>query len=371
MVGRGYGLNQTMEHGRDTTDADGRFLMRVFPDMAYAVSVKNKELVGHVSPVMILEGKPVRNVEITAVKGTVIRGRATEGEPAQPVSGLSLYWKQELGEIPAEIDALRKEGDRGTLGPMGLNGSMRTDENGEFRFVVGAGKHELSISRGGRSLSSQEVNIDAGEVEKVIRFDVPVEKHELLSGVVRDEKGAPVADARIIGHYRVSGYLGLEVSGRSDVTGRFGIEREPAPVVILVRSKDRSLARLLVVDGETKELEVKLKPTYQAVGRLVNEHGKPHAGIKVQYATLIKNEVAGLASRGIWGVGFSETVKTDDEGNFLLENLVQGVEYEFRTSSNKLGQSWPIASFQHNKGTALDLGEKEIAEAYVEYLKPK
>ena len=112
VLATGAGISIDYGRGQAETGADGRFSMVVPPDKAYVAHVKQGDMIGYVSPIVIRENKPATDVEIKLAKGTVVRGKVTRGQPPEPVAQQWISLQLELGRVPEEVEQLRQEGDR-------------------------------------------------------------------------------------------------------------------------------------------------------------------------------------------------------------------------------------------------------------------
>jgi len=125
------------------------------------------------------------------------------------------------------------------------------------------------------------------------------------------------------------------------------------PRSILFLHPERGIGKLVEPKkGDTGPWEVKLEPVGVATGRLVTADGKPiaNAVLEVHY------RVPGHDS---WTPSFlHDQVRTDANGVFRLGNLVAGVTYDFRYSTDRgAGQTQHYEVMKVKAGETKDLGD--------------
>ena len=339
-------------YGTATTGADGKFSMNVQSDMAYVAHVRHGDLVGYYGRIVLIENKPVTDIDIPLVKGTVIRGKVTRGTPPAPVKKQSVSLELDLGGIPDEIHALRKDDDNAWYS-VSYGDAMLTDDNGAFQFVAAPGEYVLS----GPQQAEQHNFTVTDEAELEFDLHVPHKELDQLTGVVRDPDGQPVADAKIYGVYEGTTHSRHAFSGKTDVAGRFDIERETQPAMVHIASADQSYGTIVSIDGDVKSLDVDMKPTFSARGRLLHDSGEAFAGAKVTFSVRVY--------RGEKGTGdsvpsFGGSVITDAVGDYVLKHLVQGIEYDILLEHSVNGPWSRIATVNHDSTEDIDFGDVRI-----------
>jgi hypothetical protein len=75
---------------------------------------------------------------------------------------------------------------------------------------------------------------------------------------------------------------GRDPDGRTDADGRFNIEHVPSRMLIHAVTEDRALGATVEISAETRDVELRLRPTAAAAGRIVDEHGRPTPGLPVR-----------------------------------------------------------------------------------------
>lgn len=124
--------------------------------------------------------------------------------------------------------------------------------------------------------------------------------------------GAPVA-ARVRLWNIEKDSLSLALEGVAGKNGEFEVARKELEKRI-VQVQGDSLAGMLYLASAQDQVEIKMAKTVNAVGR-VSENGKPVANAEVRV--------------------FDTSVKTDEEGNFIVENVPQGALFAYVNANGK------------------------------------
>ncbi len=124
--------------------------------------------------------------------------------------------------------------------------------------------------------------------------------------------GAPVA-ARVRLWNIEKDSLSLALEGVAGKNGEFEVARKELEKRI-VQVQGDSLAGMLFLASAQDQVEIKMAKTVNAVGR-VSENGKPVANAEVRV--------------------FDTSVKTDEEGNFIVENVPQGALFAYMNANGK------------------------------------
>ena len=124
--------------------------------------------------------------------------------------------------------------------------------------------------------------------------------------------GAPVA-ARVRLWNIEKDSLSLALEGVTGKNGEFEVARKELEKRI-VQVQGDSLAGMLFLASAQDQVEIKMAKTVNAVGR-VSENGKPVANAEVRV--------------------FDTSVKTDEEGNFIVENVPQGALFAYVNANGK------------------------------------
>lgn len=124
--------------------------------------------------------------------------------------------------------------------------------------------------------------------------------------------GAPVA-ARVRLWNIEKDSLSLALEGVAGKNGEFEVARKELEKRI-VQVQGDSLAGMQYLASAQDQVEIKMAKTVNAVGR-ISENGKPVANAEVRV--------------------FDKSVKTDEEGNFIVENVPQGALFAYVKANEK------------------------------------
>lgn len=253
------------------------------------------------------------------------RGAAPPGEDVVEVELVLLGTSAAMHGVVLDPDGRPLEGVTMTVTPQlpGDRGSPTEQELGTgmraippFRATSGAdGKFAIAGMTPGhaevRALHDGCAPLATGtqlraddDVEVTLRFVVA----GVVTGRVKDEKGAPIADADV----RLSAdYDPCMPSAKSGVDGRFRLEGMPLGLVSIKASHaeyGKGSASVQVVKGVVGECDVVLAAGLVLRGRVVDAEGRPAAGLTVN---------AHEGSRNFWG-----QTTTDGDGRFRILNCV-------------------------------------------------
>jgi RNA polymerase sigma factor (sigma-70 family) len=318
------GEGEGQRHFRSSvrTDVDGRYAFdKAFCEEAYIVMVSDKEWGAPIrSGIALRKGKPVEGVDFVLSPATRIHGRVTIETDGSPAANETVWVGTILGPYPAEL--LTKDDDR-RHDSMGTQWSVRTDADGRFEFRFGPGSYDVNGPlRGGTPTARGIIKIPARNPPKEIVRDftiAPRPKIASFSGRVVDDKGQPIAKAKVNGFYASD--LAESESIRqmmTDEQGRFQLDRLLVPTVFHVRTADRLRGVMTRIAADAAKVDFVILPVAKAKGRLLNLKGEPIAKHKLYNGM---RTYSGMTSFGEYGGGI---VVTDEQGRFELGGLVAG-----------------------------------------------
>ncbi|MBI3392120.1 MAG: carboxypeptidase regulatory-like domain-containing protein, partial [Nitrospirae bacterium] len=247
--------------------------------------------------------------------GATVKGLVLAAPGDQPVAGARVILTPASGE-----KALRAE----------------TDAKGLFRFrEVKAGIYSIQgIATGYISRYPERITIgpDGGPAGLLVRLDRP----GAVSGTVTDEKGGPVAGARISASWGMKPFVVTDADGTFRLTGL-------APGTAFLNVRARGFARhqqpavAVEAGGETRGVSLTLRPGGSIAGRVVHrESGKPLARVQIS--------VSGPAY---------DSTRTDAAGRFRIDYLAPGA---YRVNVNKEGFEYSgTGNIQVEPGSAAEV----------------
>jgi RNA polymerase sigma factor (sigma-70 family) len=322
--------------GRAWTAADGSYEMHLAPEQSYTIAVVDDEWAAKsVVGVVVREGVPQTGRDLPLVRGAVIHGRITAGPESKPSAGSPVALTE---HGPAVLPETFKDQPTNPV----FNSFERVcnaDEDGRYAFRVAPGQYRLEVPRErGDRAEPEEVTIVAGrDLERNFHLPRDVGVWRTVRGVVRAKEagGPPIAGAVMV--LQTIEVRDLPVQDHADDQGRFDLLRLTGGKVILyARSPAGDFAGYAVIDGDDdREINLVARPATTARGRVVDEHGKPWAGVDV-YCVV----EAGLPARGRDGPpGAGQSVTTDDDGRFAASGLPVGATCHFRADASGAGST--------------------------------
>jgi protocatechuate 3,4-dioxygenase beta subunit len=276
---------------RQTTGADGRYILERVPPGRQTIRVSAKEYALTTRDYMLAKAEHVTGVDFQLSSGLSIRGvvRDTNGNPVEKVS---------VNAFP-------------TSGEIGAMRHATTDESG--RFVVknlAAGTYRINCyarnyrsRRGGPSVFTEAGTADVALVLEALSGPV--------TGVVGDQAtGTPVPRFSIW----TLGDQGSFTQKFSDREGRFRLRGRPAGrQSLLARTEDGRVSEIVTVEltpgGTPPPVELWVVPGASIVGRVLAPDGSPLEGASVEI-------VRTASPRGTVG-----RARTDRDGRFRCTGL--------------------------------------------------
>lgn len=255
------------------SDEAGRFRFDALDPRRYTVSAHSAR--GASTLVHVDAGRGTRFVELTLREGIVLEVKVVDGD-GRPVS------------TPRGVAV-----SRSPSGARWTRLEVTGDEQGRIRFpALPAGVLEVTASAAEYAPTTEVLPF--GGVERLDRsLEIVLEPGTLLSGIVLDERGEPVAGAEISerpGHpphtrmsYRDRPASGLRPATFTDREGRFGYPaRTGQRLQLLVHASGYLPWRSpdLVADAP-QTLDVRLQPGRRVRGIVVDRNGGPVARARV------------------------------------------------------------------------------------------
>ncbi len=262
------------------------------------------------------------------VKVTVETGQTTEVNV--PVSKGGLV---EVTILDAATEKLIKNASAGVSLPANFGphpcwyNSVRTNADGIARLRVPPG--ELQLRTWAETYDyftdSEPVIIAKGES---IRRQVSLVAYPVVTGIVRDSDGQPVAGAV------VSSKPVCEEASRTDEQGRFKVTWRPfssiRSILILARDTEHDLAGLAEVEDQARPVEVTLTPAFVVRGRITDPNGKAISAATVSLR----------ASMPGWRTDAAPAVFTDANGFYEAHAIpapTENFRYRLEVSAEGFG----------------------------------
>ena len=283
------------------TDRDGVATVEGLLSEKYDVIVEAVGYARHPQQIDLREAQAVTENEVALVPGGEVRGVVLD-EEGKPVADAAVaYWQ---------------------AGGSGYHGdSFRTDAEGRFRhrFLPLDVPLEVSIDKKGSVNAKEDISLTTDIRSRDVRITLRARpRGGSIAGVVLDESGNPIADAKVVNdgvgpEERLTVTNGQGMFVLQDLTEGF------AGVDVRVSAKGFAPQRVPVKPGTFEKpanITVTLKPGATIRGRVVSEAGEPVAGVYV------------MARSPVFRMGM-ESVRTDDQGEFALDSLPDDVHFDF------------------------------------------
>ncbi len=250
-------------------------------------------------------------VQRDAVPAPVEAEPVREGEPAVRVT---VRWADDrspaVGVGVWLVESARMQDPRAALGP------RKTDDAGSVAFArIEPSSYMIFVDR-------------VGPVNAFVHGGTPAQTREVLvprgltiEGVVRDARGAVVADARVVGH---SSVLPPSELARTDAQGRYSIRDAGANIEIQAWARGRapSLAHLVAgAPGTRVTLDLALLGAGRRVaGRVLDADGQPapHANVAALRAAAPTPPPGAMPKEPSERAVFT---RADAEGRFTFEGV--------------------------------------------------
>jgi beta-lactamase regulating signal transducer with metallopeptidase domain len=286
--GRGMRDRSSTRYARSSPD--GRYSLDVPPDLSYIIAVLDEDQAARSrSGMLVREGQAVESLDFTLRKGTLLRGRVTEGPERKPAIGIAVSLMEQGDVLPK---ALR--GGKGEPAEEQWFRWATTDTRGEYRFRVGPGRFELKAFQDGTPVPLEIEN--AREIVHNFHDEEDLGT-EFLNGRAIGNKHAqqtPIAGAIVEADF-------VDGSGRSartiaDSEGHFTLARPPGKTLILhVRDDDSEVAGFTTVPPDAKDVRAFAGPAARVIGCVFGRDAKPLGGGRVQLTltTTTEGEASG------------------------------------------------------------------------------
>lgn len=295
------------------TDDLGRFEMKIAPRQAYLGFSQDKKL-KFASPVVFTVGDTFERgeLDLTAGAGTRVFGNSRVATSDTPMANQTIFISQ-LAERTIPIDG----GEGNYRARPGFSTFAKTNDNGDFEVFLGAG--EYSIRGSNQAFPTKLTITDQSEIE--VNFEP---KFGTFTGTVTDTSGKMLEGVEIQGIYAAKLSDKHNFKASTNDQGEFEVEREMLRTVMQAKTKDGKLGAIVELKPADAAAVIELLPTIDATGRLVDADGKPMSNRKIEFG---RNVYMGKPKRAPFMTCFGETVTTDENGTFRLDQLVAEAAY--------------------------------------------
>jgi beta-lactamase regulating signal transducer with metallopeptidase domain/uncharacterized GH25 family protein/thiol-disulfide isomerase/thioredoxin len=367
--GHGYQLDGFYQS--TTTDDDGKYEFRAYPNLLYMLVVDDfdwaaKEQVG----IVVRPDTPIEGIDFQLQPAVEIHGQVTLGPDKKPVADQNMRLMQNGPDncSPQIKEKLPNPTGSNTHIQANIAHWGKTDAQGNYAFHVGPGKYVL-VGPSNTPVQKFEVK---GQEPLVFDFNSPRPDRGIISGkvVLQGTEAKPAANAKVIGFTRTM-QCHADLAATTDDQGRFRVERWLDPMLIHAVSQDGQWAGTTEITADDKDACITLQPTTTAEGRLLDAtNEKPVANREIQYGVRVYELNEDGKPANCWCSRFGGTVTTDAEGRFKLSGLMMDAKYEFDVANEieknpPQGHSWQQVGEVTVKGTEpIALGDLHLKPPY-------
>jgi hypothetical protein len=344
-------------HGEAKTGADGRYALRVPPNLIYLAVVSDPKWAAEPQTgFAVVPRTPTPDKDFVLRPATSVRGRVTVGDKRKPLAGQHLVLQQQGADLNSQpgVDLPNPEGSRKYVCPR-IGHVVQSGADGRFDFRVGPGRYHLM---GPDQVEPVEITVtDQAQIE--VDLHAPRAETGTLKGVaVTGKPPAPVPNAVVAGVYKASA-AARDFAVTTNAEGRFDGERRRHRMVLHAKSADGKLGGMVEVEPDDTTVKIPLARVATAKGRLVDgASGKPLAGREIVYGVQVP---AGDGPNAPFRTAFGGTVKTSRTGHFALKELVAGQTYVVSVTL-KENEGWGrLLELVPEAGQAVDLGDVRLA----------
>jgi len=153
-----------------------------------------------------------------------------------------------------------------------------------------------------------------------VRCDVELDPGRALTTQVRGPDGKPLDGLRVNGQFAHFSYNGWSQDLLASEFTVYGLEPGKKRTLLLEQPKKNLAARREIKEDEHGPIVVTLQPAGVAVGRLVDDDGRPLANAEIALWFPLAPNVASHPH--------SRRFKTDAQGKFRIEGLISGISYQ-------------------------------------------
>ena len=326
------------------TAVDGSYEIAASPEPMQAVWVVDGEYAAPARMDVVPRAEAPVEVDFRLAKGLPVRGVVTAGPDHHPEPGLTVWLVEEGVPIPEgvpkegaagdsrkeatkvkrdEAYLVKKEAPGAAPQPRvrktGRSVLATTDERGRYTFRVAPGTYRIAVP----TLRRAEIFEVRDETGVVRDFHKDRQESRLLAGRVVDERGEPVAGARV----EAMSTDGLSATRplTTDGEGRFRADARPVSHWVTATSDDGLLAGYIEAAADAEDFEVVMKPAARATGIVCDRSGEPRPRQMLLWERLAEG-------RREDGEAWTFTIPgpstfADDAGRFTSPPLVPGLEY--------------------------------------------
>jgi hypothetical protein len=336
-------------HTEAYTDKQGRYQLRGLPKASkYHLTAWPGDFSLYIpgaTEVRAGEGTATAQADFEMIRGVEISGRVTDKVTGKPVAAGVTYVPLPANRHPGA--AFFRLCSKNCEGPrIGTFREMVPPGQGMLRVMVRATGDQNPYMRvrldpadrakaGLNDFLFMDVNayrlIDVPADAKSLPFDMQVDPGRSVTGTVLGPDGKPLTGALM------KGLTAIWPTPTQLKTATFTAvaldPREPRQL-LFVHLKQKLVGKCTVRGDEKGDLTVRLEPWATLTGRILDEDGRPMAGVRIQMG--FRDPMFFLPVTW-WVPPQGEEVKTGRDGRFRAEGLTPGMEFRLSASNDNKG----------------------------------
>ena len=256
-------------------------------------------------------GKSQSGIKVELGKGGILEVVVRDAATRQPVE-------------EASVSIERQASGQYVRGSSGQDGIAR------LRLLPGAYRISYLSKQGySQRILQDTVTIEEGKTE---RLEYDLGGIPKIAGVVRDEKGAPIAGAKLRICPRGQEDVVSDAEGRFEVVGDAGgwPGREPVVAFLVGRDEAKNLAAAVQIEEDTRTVDITLKPAVILAGKVVDPNGKAIARARITPMLRASN----------WGSSITrDRIVSDAQGKFEIRAVPPEQKYGLYIIADGYGQN--------------------------------
>ena len=321
------------EHQTDprlaVTDAEGRFSVEVLPDSTYVSNLSSSQWVSNIVDSIPYQSKTKTStpIELTVSRGQEVEVLAVRGADKKPYPGISVG-------IVREHRFKWKENGKTQHGCTGPNCWLTTDASGRVVARVLPGGEVTIRANAPHWHETKTIKVTKDKPVRIVLHRTNGElrkitgKLVLAEGCNADLKGATIEIGTVDGDYEQR----LTLKAAAD--GSFSFESRAGEIGFFAYTQDARAASRLVTDKLDSPLEIRMMPTMEYHGRVIDAKDQPLPGYKITASAQIETN----EEYHMWTASRRYTIKklsatTDPQGKYTLRGVPSGMEISLSATS--------------------------------------
>ncbi len=328
------------------SDANGRYQIEVGPNQIYLLTAEKRSekvpLGGLRDGFIVKPGQPLTDFDIPMQPMVRFFGRVTKGQKQEPVAKHSVSLTLLGRALPTIKDVFLPGAEQKRLPFLpSIQTSFATDAEGRFVVLVIPGEYGLMGTVAPLPpLPNRPIQFANRRFPRLTISEIPAaEAHFHLEDYSTPRlTGTIVAGTppRAVSQAEVR-LMALPPDGTPIVwavtqtmgDGMFEVERIPTVGILRAVTTDGKLAGMMELDPNVERIELTLTPTATVTVGLIDDNRQPIPPGRLFHWGMSSEQNKGTLAPMPFEI-YGGEVRTDDQGNITLKNLLVGVEHDLR-----------------------------------------